>query len=409
MALNLETKYPLNVDPATAEYPYGKARNVVTSGDGTGTPWEQDLINDIFGFFHNLLIEADIVPSNIPEKVGISQYTQALEKLYNTDVSVKTTISQVTHGFSIGDLLYNNAGTWELAQADSAAKLAQGIVSEVIDADTFVLVLKGVTTWTAHGLTIGQIYYLDASTPNTLTTTSPTLSQGVLLPLSVDQVIFSSEYSNNEETVSTKGVITQASHGFSAGDLLYNNAGVWTLAQSDTVDKLAQGIVEESIDINNFRIVFNGFSTWTAHGLTVGQIYYLDPATPNTLTTTAPAIPQRVVVPQDVNTILFQNIVTGGGGGGTSWTITEVQTGDLTAGEMWLADSSVARTRTLPLTPSTDDEIIVKDDTGTAATNNITIGRNGSTILGAAEDLIVDVDYAMVRLKYNGTTWKVVS
>ena len=36
MAINPQSKYPSNVAPADANYPYGSARNVATTGDGTG-------------------------------------------------------------------------------------------------------------------------------------------------------------------------------------------------------------------------------------------------------------------------------------------------------------------------------------------------------------------------------------
>lgn len=100
---------------------------------------------------------------------------------------------------------------------------------------------------------------------------------------------------------------------------------------------------------------------------------------------------------------------TGGGPGGTAWTITEVQTGDLVSGDIWLADSSQVRTRNLPAAPTAGDEVRVKDEAGSSSTNTITIGRNGSTIEDAAEDMAITSPYGSVYLKYSGTTWKVVN
>lgn len=61
-------------------YPYGKAQDILAPGDGKGTPRLALLVNDIFGFQQAMLKEAspEIVPSETPDKVGASQYLEAL-------------------------------------------------------------------------------------------------------------------------------------------------------------------------------------------------------------------------------------------------------------------------------------------------------------------------------------------
>lgn len=86
MAIIPETQYAGKIAPADAEYPYGKARNITLPGDGTGTPWEAALVNDIFGFQQSLLSESGITPSGDPEAVGASQYLQALKKLLASQI-----------------------------------------------------------------------------------------------------------------------------------------------------------------------------------------------------------------------------------------------------------------------------------------------------------------------------------
>lgn len=78
MAIKPKLQYPANVSVTDPAYPWGKARDVVTAGDGTGTPWEAAIANDIFGFQQALLDAAGIEPSNTPDKVGASQYLTAL-------------------------------------------------------------------------------------------------------------------------------------------------------------------------------------------------------------------------------------------------------------------------------------------------------------------------------------------
>lgn len=80
----------------------------------------------------------------------------------------------------------------------------------------------------------------------------------------------------------------------------------------------------------------------------------------------------------------------------------------LVAFETALADTNGgAFTLTLPASPSTNDEIIITDAAGTFGTNNLTVGRNGSTIQGDASDLVCDIDNVAIRLHYTGSDWRV--
>lgn len=84
MAINPESQYPGKITPSDSNYPYGSARNVTVPGDGTGTPWEAALLNDIFGFQQALLNAAGIVPSGTPDNIVTSQYIQAALNLVLT-------------------------------------------------------------------------------------------------------------------------------------------------------------------------------------------------------------------------------------------------------------------------------------------------------------------------------------
>jgi hypothetical protein len=85
MAKNLLTTYPGKVNPSTPQYPYGEPRDVVINGDGTGTPWQAELIKDIYGLLQALLTEANIVPSNTADNATNSQYLEGIKKIITED------------------------------------------------------------------------------------------------------------------------------------------------------------------------------------------------------------------------------------------------------------------------------------------------------------------------------------
>jgi hypothetical protein len=66
-----------------------------------------------------------------------------------------------------------------------------------------------------------------------------------------------------------------------------------------------------------------------------------------------------------------------------------------------------AFTVTLPASPATGAQVVVADAGGVWGTNNLTVGRNGSTISNVAQDLVCDISGVSVQLVYDGTTWEV--
>jgi hypothetical protein len=63
-------------------------------------------------------------------------------------------------------------------------------------------------------------------------------------------------------------------------------------------------------------------------------------------------------------------------------------------------------TITLPATPSAGAEVIIADGDNWQ-TNNLTINRNGSTIKGLAENLVMDIAGVKAEFVYSGSTWLV--
>ena len=95
----------------------------------------------------------------------------------------------------------------------------------------------------------------------------------------------------------------------------------------------------------------------------------------------------------------------------TSGGIWQTKTGAYTAlakDQLFVNTSGSAYTITLPLSPSSGDEVRFLDLANTFDTNNLTVGRNSQKIDGTAADLTVATEGAAFSLVYSGSTygWK---
>lgn len=84
MAINPDSAFPGKTAGVSPQYPFGKARDVASPGDGTGTPLKSAWLNDWFGLQQQLLSLAGIVPSGISDEVGTCQVWDALRAILVT-------------------------------------------------------------------------------------------------------------------------------------------------------------------------------------------------------------------------------------------------------------------------------------------------------------------------------------
>ena len=93
--------------------------------------------------------------------------------------------------------------------------------------------------------------------------------------------------------------------------------------------------------------------------------------------------------------------------GGVTWQ-TKTTTYTAVSGDYLLADtSSAAFTITLPLAPAVNAAVYFQDAKGTFSTNNLTVARNGQTIMGLSENLTASTDDYGFGLIYNGSDWRI--
>ncbi len=115
----------------------------------------------------------DVTPAEAANVDDLTAHLAGIDnKLNDIDANhLEQTVTQAAHGFTVGQVIRMQTGTWVLAQANTASNAeAIGVVDEVIDVNTYVVVTHGVTT-KLTGLTLDTVYYLDTATPGLLTTT----------------------------------------------------------------------------------------------------------------------------------------------------------------------------------------------------------------------------------------------
>lgn len=113
------------------------------------------------------------ITGNLPDQ---SDLQAALE---NTSV----TVTQASHGFSVGDVLSYNGSLYIKALADDPVNSEVfGMVSVINSLNQFVLVINGRVT-TLSGLTPGYTYFLSDITSGLLSATEPTVVGHVSKPL----------------------------------------------------------------------------------------------------------------------------------------------------------------------------------------------------------------------------------
>lgn len=97
--------------------------------------------------------------------------------------AVTSTISQVAHGFSVGQVVRLDGASYVLAQASSAANAETvGVVVTVTDVDNFIITTFGKITGLS-GLTAGEVYFLSATVAGDVTLTAPSTVGQVVKPV----------------------------------------------------------------------------------------------------------------------------------------------------------------------------------------------------------------------------------
>jgi len=204
----------------------------------------------------------------------------------------------------------------------------------------------------------------------------------------------------SDKTVADTQLLIGDGTGFTAaalsGDVTMTNAGAVTIANNAVENVM---MADNAIDTD--EVADNAVTLAKMAGLTRASIIVGDASgDPSAL---AKGTSEQVLRVNTAGTDLeYADAV-----GGAAWALkTSAYTAVAGDGVMVDTDSS-AITITLPISsgpPSLGDFVRVLDATGNAATNNITVARNGNNIQGAAADLTIATNRAAIGLVYVNAT-----
>lgn len=192
----------------------------------------------------------------------------------------------------------------------------------------------------------------------------------------------------------------------SAGDVEISQDAIVAGDVSATNVTATGNVAGANLAITNWNTAYG----WGDHA-SAGYLTSVDLSTLPDLTTALAASDELVVIDggvskrkgiNEINLSLFNNDLPSGN---SSWSVVSTTT-TAAAGDLILANTSGGSfILSLPATPSAGDSVAIADYDDWE-TNNLTVGRNGSTIEDLSEDLVCNIGNILLRFVFSGTTWQ---
>ena len=341
-------------------------------------------------------------------------------QVMRTNVKIASS-TDIAAGVVSDDIVWFNPSSlkWEKAIDDNAVG--------IIDVENLMVLISGMYTFkTINNLTVGTKYYLDASTPGAITDLD---SSGVLVGTAfgtgtilnvttsgssldadtldgLDSTQFArtdvaetfsssvtassfigdgSQLTGISSTSSVNYISKNANYTASANDFIYCDTKPIAQVDEVTVATVANS-TDYTVTINGTAFTYTSSTNATSGEIVSGLISAInggsEPVTASGTTT--------LILTADVAGTAFSDSVS------TNLsvsTITENDIGDFTI--------------TLPANPSANARIGILDNTSNFDKNPLTIARNGNTIMGVNEDMIVSTKNISLELIFNGNDWRI--
>lgn len=209
-----------------------------------------------------------------------------------TSYVVQKEVTQVGHGFDLGRWVYFDGANWDIADITDSEKTTVGIVSEIIDADTFMLSISGWVTLTTGqwdavtgetgGLTEGDYYWLSTSGEMTKTP-SGTLRQSLGFAQSATEfVVQLSEPFSTSAAAASISVIGAAFDG--GGSALVVGTKVYVSVPFDCIitEVVALADVSGSVVVDVWKDTYTNYPPTDADSITASAPVTISSATKST-------------------------------------------------------------------------------------------------------------------------------
>lgn len=172
-----------------------------------------------------------------------------------TGTAVTDTITQTSHGFSVGNVVkLTGTDTYALARCDTAANCeAVGIVSSVTDANTFVLTTHGYVTGLS-GLTTATAYFISPTSAGVLTATAPTTPGQISKPVFVSTSTTAGYFINYRGMAVTTGSSGNVNSGTINQVTKYASTGTAVSGSSILFDTATNVGIGTSVPISLFDV-----------------------------------------------------------------------------------------------------------------------------------------------------------
>jgi hypothetical protein len=216
----------------------------------------------------------------------------------------------------------------------------------------------------------------------------------------------------------TTKAVNQLTHGLAVGDWVRHSGAAYVKAQADSAANAeVVGVVSASSGVDDFTLMTGGYID-TLVGMAAGTVYFLDPSTAGAMTATEPSTTGQVSKPLMVGVsgtegvlLTMRGILIGSQSDPLGLVIAgeRILTGVVAytvdasgTDHMLLCDALLGTvTVTLPAAPATGREIVLKDATGSATTNNIVIQQSAAETIDSANSVTLTVNYQSLTLRAN--------